>query len=663
MKPSAFLLLLASSAALAVAPAGADGEVRKLDPVPYSSVRLEDAFWAPRIERNRTITIRAALAECRKAGNLSNFEIAAGLAEGGLRGSQAYDSDVYKIIEGAAYSLKLHPDPDLEAAIDRLIAAIAKAQEKDGYLNTYFAQGAHGPHLLMPPTEHELYCAGHLFEAGVAWADATGQRALLDVGARFADLLDATFGPGKRYEVPGHQEIELALVKLARAAGEPRYLDLARFFLAERGFAHGTARRALTPEESAAQNAVDPKDRRSVWRTRKYRQDHVPVAEQGEAVGHAVRAEYMYAAMADIAGLGGDEGYGRALDRLWASVTGAKMYVTGGVGTAEFGDEGFGTPYNLPNDKAYCETCAAAANVFWNHRMGLLRAEAKYVDVLELALYNGFLSGVSLSGDRFFYTNRLASAGTDRREEWSDPACCPSNVIRTIPQVGGYAYATDGGGIYVNLFAGGTADIPWKGGRVRLVQTTRYPWDGAVRIAVEPESDAAFELNIRVPGWAQGGPVKSALYAFVDGLARAATLPALTVDGARIEAPVSADGYAHIRRSWRRGDVVDVVFPMPVRRVRARSSVAADRGRVALMRGPIVYCLEAADQSFAIADFALPAGAAVTAEFRPGLLGGVAVLRGRGIAAGGAAADFAAIPYYAWANRSPGAMEVWIPER
>jgi DUF1680 family protein len=657
------LLPLAFFAALSGSAAGVDRDIRKLEPVPYSAVRIEDGFWSPRIAVNQRVSLRAALSECGKAGNISNFEIAAGLIEGRIKGSHAYDSDLYKVIEGAAYSLKIQPDPELEAIMDRLIDAIAGAQEKDGYLNTYFAKGLHGPHLLMDPTEHELYCAGHLFEAGVAYRDATGKRKLLDAGLRFADLLASTFGPGKRYEVSGHQEIELALVKLSRAAGEQRYMDLARFFLAERGFAHGIVHRPLTPEESVLQNAVDPKDRRSVWRTRKYRQDHLPVAEQDEAVGHAVRAEYMYAAMADVAGLGGNEGYGRALDRIWASVTGSKIYITGGVGTAQFGDEGFGTPYNLPNDKAYCETCAAAANIFWNQRMNLLRADAKYIDVLELALYNGFLSGVSLGGDTFFYTNRLASLGKDRRDAWSDPACCPSNIVRTIPQVGGYFYALDGAGIYVNLFGGSSADVPWKGGRVRLVQTTGYPWEGAVKIAVEPEPSGSFDLNVRIPGWAAAGPLKSGLYAYADRLPREATFPKLSVNGKPVSAPVLADGYARIRRTWTKGDLVEVDFPMPVRRVHAHPDVAADRGRVTLMRGPIVYCLEAADQPFAIADFSLPAGAAVTAEARPALLGGVTVLRGQGLAGGNASAAFTAIPYYAWANREPGAMIVWIPEK
>jgi len=472
-------------------------EMKKLEPVPYSAVRITDAFWAPKITVNQKVSLRAALRECEKSGNIPNFKIAAGLIKGEQKGSHAYDSDVYKVIEGAAYSLRIQPDPELEALVDGVIETIAAAQRKDGYLNTYFQAGNHGPRLTMAPTEHELYCAGHLFEAGVAYRDATGKRKLLDVAIRFADHIDSLFGPGKRYEVSGHQEIELALVKLGQATGEKRYLDLAAFFLAERGYAHGSEHRALTPEESVRQNAVDPKNRRSIWSTRRYRQDHRPLAEQTEATGHAVRAGYTYAAMADVAGLGAGPGYGRALDRIWDNVVGAKLYITGGVGTAQFGDEGFGTAYNLPNDKAYCETCAAAATIFWNARMNLLRADAKYVDVLELALYNGFLSGVSLSGDLFFYENPLAGSGKTSRDAWSDPACCPSNVVRVIPQVGGYVYAQDREGLYVNLYVGSTADISRKDGPLRVVQTTRYPWDGQVRIAVEPAKPEEFALHLR----------------------------------------------------------------------------------------------------------------------------------------------------------------------
>ncbi len=635
---------------------------RKLMPVPYSAVRITDAFWSPKIAINQKVSIRTALQKCESSGNIPNFKIAAGLIQGQQKGSHAYDSDVYKIIEGAAYSLRIQPDPELEAHVDGIIEAIAAAQQKDGYLNTYFTAANHGPRLTMAPTEHELYCAGHLFEAGVAYRDATGKGTLLNVAVRFADLLDSIFGPGKRYEVSGHQEIELALVKLWQATGEKRYLNLAEFFLAERGYAHGREHRALTPEESVRQNMVDPKDRRSVWSTRQYRQDHRPLAEQTEATGHAVRAGYTYAAMADVAGLGGGPGYGGALDRIWDNVVGSKLYITGGVGTAQFGDEGFGTAYNLPNDKAYCETCAAAANIFWNARMNLLRAEAKYVDVLELSLYNAFLSGVSLSGDLFFYENPLASSGKVSRDSWSDPACCPSNVVRVIPQVGGYLYAKDQDGIYVNLYVGSTADIPWKGGSIRLVQTTLYPWEGKVRMAIEPDKSEEFTLHLRIPGWAADGPVKSDLYVFDDAARRGRVLPNPVINGWAIPSPEMNNGYLLIRRAWKKGDIVEIDLPMPVRRVRANAAVEADRGRLALMRGPVVYCLESADNPFPVQEFGLPAASPIQAEFRGSLLGGVIVLRGEGSAVGSRKVDFTAVPYYAWANRGQGWMNVWIPE-
>ena len=663
MKTRHRILRTAVGLGLVLAAAGVRGQgSRKLEPVPSSAVTITDAFWAPKIALNQTVSLRAALRECERSGNIANFGIAAGLIQGEHKGSHAYDSDVYKVIEGAATSLRIRPDPELEAQIDGVIEAIAAAQQKDGYLNTYFSAGNHGPRWTMDPTEHELYCAGHLFEAGVAYRDATGKRKLLDVAVRFADHIDGLFGPGKRYEVSGHQEIELALVKLWRATGEKRYLDLAEFFLEERGYAHGRVRRALTPEESLLQNTVDPKDRRSVWRTRSYRQDHLPLAEQAEATGHAVRAGYTYAAMADVAGLGAGPGYGRALDRLWENVVGAKLYITGGVGTAQFGDEGFGTAYNLPNDRAYCETCAAAANIFWNARMNLLRADAKYVDVLELALYNGFLSGVSQSGDLFFYRNPLASSGKARRDTWSDPACCPSNVVRLIPQIGGYFYGRDDEGISVNLYAGSTAEIPWKDGPIKLVQTTLYPWEGRIRISVEPAKAGEFSLRLRIPGWAGDGPVKSDLYVFSDASTGGGPGPLLAVNGRSLAKPESKNGYVSIRRTWKKGDFVDLDLPLPVRRVRAKEAVEADRGRVALMRGPIVYCLESADQAFEIKDFGLPADSPIRADHQASLLGGVTVLRGRGIAGGAAPAEFTAVPYYAWANRGQGTMTVWIPE-
>jgi uncharacterized protein len=652
--------LISVAAALALSSAVVpDRPPRMLEPVPYSDVRLTDAFWAPKIEINAKVSLRAALDECEKSGNIPNFKIAAGWIPGPVKGSHAYDSDVYKVIEGAAYSLKLRPDAALEARLDGIIAAIAAAQQKDGYINPYFTAADHGPRLTMAPTEHELYCAGHLFEAGVAYREATGKRTLLDAAVRFADLLDAVFGPGRRYEVSGHQEIELALFKLAAATGERRYADLARFFLGERGYAHGRERRALTPEEAVKQDTVDPKNRRSIWSTRRYRQDHLPLAEQTEAVGHAVRAGYTYAAMADAARLGVGADYGPALDRLWDSVAGTKLYITGGVGTAQFGDEGFGTPNNLPNEKAYCETCAAAAGIFWNARMNGLRADAKYADLLELALYNGFLSGVSLSGDRFFYENPLESAGQAARDSWSDPACCPSNVVRVIPQVGGWMYAQDRDGIFVNLYAGSTADIRRETGIVRIVQETAYPWDGRIKLIIDPERAGEFNLRLRIPGWALDRPVKSELYVYAEPPASA---PVIKMNGRTLPAKPGADGYLEIRRKWRKGDVVEMALPMAVRFVRAHPAVEADRGRLALMRGPLVYCLESADNAWPLKDLKITSGSIVAAEFRASLLGGVAVLTGRGASAAGEARPFTAVPYYAWANRGPGGMTVWIPE-
>jgi hypothetical protein len=635
---------------------------QKLEPVPYSAVRITDGFWSPRIDLNQKVSLRASFQECEKAGNLDNFRIAAGWIKGEHKGSQAYDSDVYKIIEGAGYSLKLHPDPELEAYVDRLIDAIAAAQQKDGYLNTYFTLKAPDQKWKKLQTEHELYCAGHFFEAAVAYSQATGKRKILDTARRLADHLDSVFGPGKRYDVPGHQEVELALVKLFRLTGEQRYFDLAKFFLDERGYAHGQTHLRPTPEEIARQNQVDPKNRRSIWLTRKYRQDHLPVVEQDEAVGHAVRAGYMYAAMADVAAITGDAGYLQAGDRLWENVVGKKIYITGGVGTAQFQDEGFGTPYNLPNEKAYCETCAAVANIFWNYRLNLLHGEAKYIDVLELGLYNGFLAGVSLSGDRFFYENPLASRGKVLRDSWSDPACCPSNVVRLIPQIGNFIYARDGQGFYVNLYLGSTTVLPWKDGSVRLTQTTRYPWEGKVKVLVEPDKTEEFVLNLRLPGWTGEGPIAGDLYRFDNDAPGQTPGPTLAVNGKSVAPRQFKQGYLQIRRRWQKGDVVELDLPMPVRRVRAHPNVEADRGCVALMRGPILYCFEAADNPFDVLKLGLPKGASLKVEHQDALLGGVTVFHGQGLLEGKTAVNMTAIPYYVWSNRQPGAMTVWVPE-
>jgi hypothetical protein len=655
------LLALAFLMASGLGPAGRAAEQgAPLEAVPYWNVTITDGFWSPRLDVNRRVTLRTAFAKVEEAGNLANFRIAAGREAGVARGSQAYDSDVYKIVEAAAYCLRTDPDPELGALVDRVIDTVVAAQAPDGYLNTYVILRSPGAKWQMVPTEHELYCAGHLFEAGVAYAEATGKRTLLDVARRLADDVDGVFGPGKRYEVPGHQEIELALVRLFRATGDPRYFHLAKFFLDERGFAHGMEHRLPTQEELSRQNTVDPRDPRSVWSTRTYRQDHLPVVQQDEAVGHAVRAGYMYAAMTDVAARTGDPGYLGAVRRLWDDVTGTKLYLTGGVGSAQRADEGFGSHYGLPNESAYAETCATVANILWNHRMNLLEADAKYVDVLELGLYNGLLSGVSLSGDRFFYRNPLASRGDDRRDVWSDPACCPTNLVRLIPQLGTFIYARGAEGIFVNLFAGSSASIPWDGAFVHLTQTTRYPWEGHVTLRVDPAGPRAFGINVRVPSWTGDGPVGTDLYHFA-ALARGAQAGVtVTVNGAPVPLEIKS-GYARIRRVWATGDVLDVEFPMVVRRVHAHPNVAVDRGRVALMRGPIVYCLEGEDNPFDLSRFSLPETAPLAATYRGSLLGGVTVLRGQGLARWGSV-TFQAVPYYAWANRRPGAMAVWIPE-
>jgi hypothetical protein len=635
---------------------------QKLEPVPYSAVRISDGFWSPRIDLNQKVSLRASFQECEKAGNLDNFRIAAGWIKGEHKGSHAYDSDVYKIIEGAGYSLKLHPDPELEAYVDRLIDAIAAAQQKDGYLNTYFTLKAPDQKWKKLQTDHELYCAGHFFEAAVAYSQVTGKQKILDTARRLADHLDSVFGPGKCYDVPGHQEVELALVKLFHLTGEQRYFDLAKFFLDERGYAHGQTHLRPTPEEIARQNQVDPKNSRSIWLTRKYRQDHLPVVEQDEAVGHAVRAGYMYAAMADVAAITGDAGYLQAGKRLWENVVGKKIYITGGVGTAQFQDEGFGTPYNLPNEKAYCETCAAVANIFWNYRLNLLHGEAKYIDVLELGLYNGFLAGVSLSGDQFFYENPLASRGKVLRDSWSDPACCPSNVVRLIPQIGNFIYARDGQGFYVNLYLGSTAVLPWKGGSVRLTQTTRYPWEGKVKVLVEPDKTGEFVLNLRLPGWTGKGPIAGDLYRFDHDAPGQDPGATLAVNGKSVAPRQVKQDYLQIRRRWQKGDVVELDLPMPVRRVRAHPNVEADRDRVALMRGPILYCFEAADNPFDVLKLSLPKGASLKVEHQDALLGGVTVLHGQGLLEGKTAVNTTAIPYDVWSNRQAGAMTVWVPE-
>ncbi len=638
-------------------PAPPDYPIR---PVPFTEVTLADSFWAPRLETNRSVSIPYAFRMNEETGRVDNFRKAARLLAGPHQGRRFNDSDVYKAMEAAAYALRLRPDPTLEKTLDDLIALIALAQETDGYLFTtrtndpaHPAPGSGPERWSNLRVSHELYNVGHMYEAAVAHFQATGRRTFLAIAEKNAVLILRTFGtgPGQRHGFPGHQEIEIGLAKLYRATGNRAYLDLAKFFLDERGRYFGGERH-------------DPDDPFAVYDSEEYMQNHKPVLEQDEAVGHAVRAMYMYSGMADVAALGGYPEYVAAIDRLWLDVAGRKQYLTGGVG-ARSGSEAFGEAYELPNAEAYTETCAAIGNALWNYRLFLLHGESKYMDVFERVLYNGLLSGVSLAGDRFFYQNPLESSGGYARSPWFEVACCPPNMTRFLPSLPGYVYATKDDVLYVNLFIAGQASLALGSRRITVNQTTDYPWDGEIALTVSPDKAGPFELALRVPGWARGEAMPTDLYAFLDA---AVDGPVFKVNGEPIS-PDVVGGYARLRREWKDGDRVELYLPMPVRRVVANDAVAEDRGRVALQRGPLVYAVEGVDNGERVFDLVLPDGAVLTPEPRPGLLNGVLVLTGLANAVSRDAAGktvaaprpFLAVPYYAWANRGGGQMLVWLP--
>jgi len=632
-------------------------------PVPFTDVHLTDGFWAPRLEINRTVTIPHVIRMSEETGRVRNFDLAASALAGAADGKYCSrfpfdDSDVYKVIEAASYALATHADPELAKHVDGLIAKIAAAQEPDGYL--YAARTIGGPppqpwlgkerwsHLYM---SHELYNLGHLYEAAAAHYQATGKKRLLDVAVKSANLVAREFGPGKRTNPPGHEEIEIGLVKLYRVTGTRKYLDLAKFFIDARGKTEGRV-----PYENEG---------RTELLYGEYAQDQKPFVEQTEAVGHAVRAGYLYAGAADVAALTGDAAYVAALDKIWADMAGTKLYITGGIGAAG-GWEGYGPPYRLPNLSAYAETCANIATFLWNSRMQRLELDAKYADVMERILYNGVLSGISLSGDRFFYPNPLASFGQHERVPWFSCACCPPNVARILTSVPGYFYAAAKDRVYVNLYAQGTGRMKVAGADLELVQTTEYPWKGDIRIEVKPARDAAFTLALRIPGWALSRPVPTDLYAYLD-------LPpgdgvTLKVNGEDVQLPAGLEkGYALVSRTWKSGDVIELSLPMPVRRVVANEAVEADRGRVAVERGPLVFCAEGPDNGGRVSNLVLPDGAALTAEMRPELLNGVVVITGEAEAVSEKAGRIVSekkavtlIPYYAWANRGRTEMAVWL---
>lgn len=636
-----------------------------IQPVPFTEVKIHDHFWAPRLENIRTVTLPYTFGQCEETGRVKNFDIAAGNETGSFCGVYGFDdSDVYKIIEGAAYSMQVHPDPKLDAYVDSLIEKIRLAQEPDGYLYTWrtinerekaagitkkdvtgdYYKGTDKRWVYEDKHSHETYNLGHLYEAAVAHHLATGKRSLLDIALKSADLVDKNFGweKGKLQQAPGHQEVELGLAKLYLVTGEKRYLNLAKFFLDVRGYAN---------EE--------------------YNQNHKKVTEQKEIVGHAVRACYMYASMAEVAALTGSTEYIPALNALWEDVVGKKMYVTGGIGSSG-SNEGFSKPYDLPNYSAYCETCSSISFVYWNQRMFQLTGESKYVDVLERTLYNALNAGLSLTGDRFFYPNPLESRKNVERSPWFQCACCPSNVSRFFPSIPGYVYAKRGNEVFVNLYTTSETtveNINSKGQavKVKIAQQTEYPYDGKISVAVEPEKPNTFTLKLRVPGWAQGDAVPYDLYGFAnhDG-----SQVQVLLNGKKILGGIK-DGYMTIERKWKQGDTVSLVLPMPIQQVKGNSKIEATNDRYALQRGPLIYCLEGKDQpDERILSIYVPKDAEFASQYEAGLLGGVQTIGFNGsLVMKKTAPDqgelspikLKAIPYFAWANRGKDNMLVWLP--
>ncbi len=618
-----------------------------IQPVSFNQVHVNDQFWAPRIELNHKLTIPYAFDQSEQTGRIKNFDIAAGKEEGGFCSIYPFDdSDVYKIMEGAAYSLENRSDSELEAYLDDLITRVGDAQEPDGYLytnRTIMGDSAHpwaGSRRweLVHQQSHELYNLGHMYEAGVAHYLSTGKNTFLDICTKSADLLVKDFGWGKEENYPGHQEIEIGLAKLYRVTGKQEYLELAKFFLDIRG---------LEGDE--------------------YHQAHKKVIDQEEAVGHAVRANYMYSGMADVAALTGDEEYLTAIDRIWDNVVGKKLYITGGVGSMSAG-EAYGDNYSLPNMSAYNETCAAIANIFWNHRMFLLHGDAKYINVLERTLYNGMLSGLGMSGDRFFYPNPLKSKGQHKRSAWFGCACCPSNLTRFIPSIPGYVYAVRDNDLFVNLYLGNQAEVELAGTSVKLQQITNFPWEEEVLLILQPENPVKFKLNIRIPGWTGEEVVPSDLYSFVDPVSRKVII---NVNGQAVDYKIE-NGFAVVNRKWTAGDKVGMTFPMEIRRIRANEKVEADIGQVAIQRGPFVYCLEWPDQEEKqVLHLMVSEEPEMKYHFVPGMLNGVGVIETRGYSLTAnldGSLDkkevvMTAIPYYSWAHRGNGEMTVWIPEK
>ena len=635
--------------------------------VPFTQVHLSDNFWLPRIKINALVTIPASFERCEKTGRVNNFVMAATHSGKFCTIYPFDDTDIYKTLEGASYSLSLFPDPKLEAYMDSLIAVVAKAQEPDGYLYTARTIDPQHPQAWAGAERwvnerklsHELYNAGHLYEAAAAHYIATGKKNLLNVALKNADLVCSVFGPApnQQHTAPGHEVVEMGLVKLYRITGKKEYLNTAKYFIEERG-------RDVSYDSTS----------KDEWKNGSYWQDNIPITEQTEAEGHAVRAGYLYSAMADVAALTGDTALLRSVDAIWQNVVSKKMYVQGGVGAIGDGER-FGDNYELPNATAYNETCAAIAQVFWNQRMFLLHGDSKYIDVLEKTLYNGFISGVGLDGKSFFYTNAMQIKNSFNhpdmeatRSGWFPCSCCPTNVVRLMPSIPGYVYAQQNDKLYANLFIAGTTTLKINGKEVNIIQQNNYPWDGDLKFTVTPKSAFNFSMLIRIPGWARNEAMPSDLYTFNSNSDKKTII---TVNGKEVEYTIE-NGYAVLNKKWKKNDVIEVKLPLEVRKVVANANVKSDIGKVALQRGPIMYCAEWVDNNGKAANLVMPVNTTFQASYNPGLLNGIEVLKANvpaviiennGEAIQTQNQNFMAIPYYSWANRGKGEMMLWFPEK
>jgi DUF1680 family protein len=623
-------------------------------PVPLKNTKTNQGFWHDRVQLAHDVTVPHALHQCEESGRIDNFAVAGGLKKGIFQGIRFNDSDVFKVVEGAAYVLQNQYDPKLDHYLDSLITLFAAAQEPDGYLYTIRTinkdtTGSYdwiaGPYrYAFENGSHELYNVGHLYEAAVAHYEATGKKSLLNVAVKNADHLVKTIGPnpGQIVVVPGHEEIESALVRLYKVTGKKEYLALSKFFIDMRG---RSDKRTLFLDEHKLGPA--------------YFQDQVPFVRQKEAIGHAVRAQYLYAAVADHLAIQDDPKYDAAIDAIWEDATFKKQYITGGMGAREDG-EAFDKPYVLPNDNAYAETCAAIANMLWNHKMYLVTGEAKYMDVFERVLYNGFLAGMSVKGNAFFYVNPMSSNGVNDfnkgagavRHEWFGTACCPTNVSRFLPSMPAYIYAMRGNGLVINLFAGSETNVTLGNVPVKVSQQTNYPWEGNIRISVNPEKAVDFPLSVRIPGWATGEAIPGNLYTYEDKLSKPVVL---TINGKKSEAAIE-NGYIKLNRKWKKGDVVELALDMPLRKVVSNENIKTNAGKVAIERGPVLYCAEGHDNGGKALSISMSGTQDFTPVFQKEMLGGINVLKSK-------EDNVTLIPYYAWANRGANEMTIWFDKK